>query len=69
MHKSIYLYLSIHSSIQIDGPPNLHIECMSLRLLQIEYTINVCNIVPVLRKREIISSRKTLKKIYLFQIG
>ena len=69
MHKSIYLCLSIHPSIQIDSPPNLHIECMSLRLFQIEYAINVCNIVPVLRKREIISSRKTLKKLYLFQKG
>ena len=69
MHKSIYLCLSIHPSIQIDSPPNLHIECMSLRLFQIEYAINVCNIVSVLRKREIISSRKTLKKLYLFQKG
>ena len=46
MHKSIYLCLSIHPSIQIDSPP----KCMSLRLFQIEYAINVCNIVPVLRK-------------------
>ena len=66
---NLSIYASIHPSIQIDSPPNLHIECMSLRLFQIEYAINVCNIVPVLRKREIISSRKTLKKLYLFQKG